>query len=269
MKFVRRGFSFVPVILSFTFVASAQEMSPPPAQPDNAATRLEPTRSTSKNTKFVSCFNKGQTTGSHIVRTPVFESPDGLHQAYIEVEAIAFQPKDELNYDGPVCENTSRLFIAGLKGDAFKLSYSQSPPDIADGNNLKLVDWSSDGTRLLMERTIWKYESERFYTDLVLYAVDSGTVTTPDLFKIFEARFGKDCSSENSAMGFLPGGNVVVAIRPPEDTYYNEGAIPCAKRRTLLALDAKSGLTEITGLLPSDFKPQRYGRFPELKTSKK
>jgi hypothetical protein len=221
------------------------------------------------NTKFVSCFNKGQTTGSHIVRTPVLKSPDGLHRAYIEVEAIAFQPKDESTYDGPLCENTSRLFIAGPNDDDFKLSYSQSPPEIADGNSLKLVDWSPDGAHLLLERTIWKYESEGDYTDLVIFALKSGAVTAPDLFKVFETRFGKDCSSENSAMGFLPDGNIVVAMRPPEDTYYNQGAIPCVKRRTIVALDAARGLTEVSQLLPSDFKPPRYGQFAKLQSKKK
>lgn len=269
MQHVCRALSCSFLLLCVIYAAPAQDKGSATPGPDSAAIRLEPTRSTSRNTKFVSCFNKGESTGSHLVRTPVLTSTDGLHRAYIEVEAIAFQAKDESKYDGPICENSSRLYLAGPKDAEFKLAYSQSPPDLADGNSLRLVDWSPDATHLLMERTIWKYESEGDYTDLVLFAVGSGTVTAPDLFKVFEARFGKDCSSENSAIGFLPDGNVVVAIRPPEDTYYNEGAIPCVKRRTLLALDAKNGLTKISQLLASDFKPQHYGQFPERPRERK
>ena len=152
----------------------------------------------------MSCFGKGQPTGSYIVQSPILTSPDGLHRAYVEVEAIASRPKDEPSDSEPSCENASRLFLAGPGDNEFKVVYSQSPPDISDGNSLKLVDWSADGTNLLVERTIWNYESEGDFTDLVLFAVNSGTITAPDLLKILGARFGKDCSSENSVIGFKP-----------------------------------------------------------------
>src|ERR1044071_1829866 len=65
------------------------------AQQAAGVTRLSPLHSTSKNTKFVSCFGKGKPTGSYTVRSPILTSPDGLHRAYVEVEATAFRPKGE------------------------------------------------------------------------------------------------------------------------------------------------------------------------------
>lgn len=241
------------------------------AQDATAATRLKVSESVvSKDTSFVSCWNKNQElAGSRAVRSPILTSPDGLHRAYVDVEAVAFQPKDPATYTGNLCENTSRLFLAGPGDAEFKLAYSQAPPDIADGNSLKLVDWSPDGAYLLMERTIWKYESEGDYTDVVLFNLSSGAATAPDLPKILEARFGKDCWSSNSVIGFTPESNVVIAVSPLEDEYYNEGATSCVKQKTRLALDTKHGLQNIVQLLPADFKARHYGQFPALRTATK
>jgi hypothetical protein len=226
-----------------------------------SAVRL-PITERSSDTAGVSCW-KGS--DDHVIsrlgRSSIISSSAG-YRAYAEVTATAFKPKYQETYTGPLCENTSRLFLAGPGDAEFKLAYSQSP-DFSDGNSLKLVDWSPDGMYLLMERTIWKYESEGNYTDLVLFSLGSGGVTAPDLSKILEARFGKDCGSENSVIGFTPEGNVVVLVSPLEDTYYNEGATSCVKQKTLVALDAKRALKEIAQVLPRDFKARHYGQFPK------
>ena len=119
-----------------------------------------------------------------------------------------------------------------------------------------------------MERTIWKYESEGEYTDLVLFRLSSEGVTAPDLSKILDGRFGKDCGSENSVIGFTPEGNVVILVAPLEDVYYDEGATSCVKHKTRLALDTKSALQQIAQVLPGDFKVLHYGQFPKRETSK-
>src|SRR5205807_8253229 len=127
---------------------------------------------------------------------------------YVEVEAIAFQPKDTATYSGPLCQNTSRLLLAGSGDAAFKVVYTQTP-DFSEGNSLKLVDWSPDSMHILMERTSWPYESEGDFADVLQFDVASGNVTAPDLSKILEAKFGKDCGSENSVTGFTAEGDVV------------------------------------------------------------
>jgi hypothetical protein len=239
-----------------------------PTQDVAGAKRLPPSEIAGRDTKYVSCWNKHQSlTGSRLVRSPILASRDGLHRAYVEVEATAFEPKDAANYSGPLCENTSRLFLAGPDETKFNLAYSQSV-NFSDGNSLELVDWSPEGTYLLMERTQWKYESEGDYTDFLLFNVNSGAVET-DLSGILEARFGKDCSSENSAVGFTPEGSVVVAVSPVADTYYNDGATSCVKHRTLLALDIGRGSKESAQVLPRNFKVLHYGQFPERPAAKR
>src|SRR6266478_7460563 len=220
-----------------------------------------PITARSTNTSEISCWKGSDHPTSQLGRSPVISSSAG-YRAYAEVKATAFRAKFQETYTGPLCENTSRLFLAGPGDAKFKLVYSQSP-DFSDGNSLKLVDWSPDGMHLLMERASWKYESEGDYTDLVLFSLSSGEVTAPDLSRILEGRFGKDCGSENSVIGFTPEGNVVVLVTPLEDTYYNEGATSCVKQKTLLALDAKSALQDIAQVLPSDFKAQHYGQSPK------
>jgi len=267
MKVNQIVWSFLSFLLFVTFAVSKDEVRG--NQNLEAATRLEPSRSTSKDTKYVSCWNKKQALiGSRLVKSPILSSPDDLHRAYVEVEAIAFQPQNAATYSGPLCENTSRLFLAGPEGAEFTLAYSQSA-DFSDGNSLKIVDWSPDGMHLLMERTMWKYESEGDFTDLVLFSLSSGGVTAPELSKILEGRFGKDCSSDSSVIGFTPEGNVVILVKPVEDTYYNEGATSCVKQKTLLALDAKRALQEIAQELPADFKTRHYGQFPQRQPSRK
>jgi len=232
-----------------------------------SAVRL-PITERSIDTSEVSCWKKGS---DHVIsrlgRSPIISSNAG-YRAYAEVKATAFRPKYQETYTGPLCENISRLFLAGPADAEFKPAYSQSA-DFSDGNSLKIIDWSPDGMHLLMERTSWKYESEGTYTDLVLFSPSSGGVTVPDLSKILEGRFGKDCDSENSVIGFTPEGNVVILVTPLEDTYYNEGATSCVKQKTLLALDAKRALQDIAEVLPGDFKARRYGQFPEPQASRK
>lgn len=225
-----------------------------------SAVRL-PITARSTNTSEISCWKGSDHPISRLGRSPVISSSAG-YRAYAEVEATAFSPKYQETYAGPLCENTSRLFLAGPGEAEFKLAYSQSP-DFSDGNSLKLVDWSPDGVHLLLERSSWKYESEGNYTDLVLFDPNSRAVTAPELSKILEGRFGKDCGSENSVIGFTPEGNAVILVAPLADTYYNEGATSCVKQKTLLALDAKRALQDMAQLLPGDFKARHYAQSPK------
>jgi hypothetical protein len=146
----------------------------------------------------------------------------------------------------------------------FKIVFSQSPEDFSDGNSLTLVDWSSDGTRLLIERTQWKYESEGAYTDFVVFNASSGTVAKPDLEAAISARYGKDCGSESSILGFTSESKVVLALAPLADEIaLMNGAKSCVKRKTLLAVDYSRGLAASTEPLVANFKAIQYGKFLE------
>jgi hypothetical protein len=256
---------FAPSLLLVGVPRANDEVQSAGTQDASAAIPLKPLLSISKQTQYVSCWDKkNNPTGSHLVRTPIFVSSDGSHRAYLEVEATAFQPRDSATYAGSLCENTSRLFFAGSGETKFRLVFSQSSEDFSDGNSLTLVDWSSDGTRLLMERTQWKYESEGAYTDFVVFNAGSGTVTKTDLEAAIAARYGKDCGSENSPLGFTSKGKVVLALAPlADEVALMNGAKSCVGRKTLLAVDLSRGLAASTEPLVADFKAVRYGKFLE------
>jgi len=117
---------------------------------------------------------------------------------------------------------------------------------------------------LLMERTQWKYESEGDYTDFVVFNVDSGTVTQPNLEAAIAARYGKDCASENSAPGFTSEGKVVVAVAPLADEIaLMNGAKSCVKRKTLLVVDLSRGMTASPEPLAANVKLVQHGKFLE------
>jgi hypothetical protein len=234
-------------------------------QDRTTATRLKPVINSSKQTQYVSCWNKqNKLTGSRLVRTQVFISPDGSYRAYIEVEATAFQPQNLATYTGNLCENTSRLFLAGDGEATFKLVFAQSEEDFSDGNSLTLVDWSSDGRHLLLGRTQWKYESEGDYTDFVIFNVDSGRVTHADLEAAVAARYGKDCGSENSILGFTSDGRVVVAIAPLTDQVaLTNGAKSCVKKKALSVVNLTTGPSASLEALAANFSVIRYGKFAE------
>jgi hypothetical protein len=265
VKTVIYGLLLAPFLLLLGVARANGRVQSEGTQKGATVTRLKPSFSTSKQTQYVSCWDKkNEFKGSRLVRTPVLVSSDGSHRAYVEVEATAFQPRDLATYIGPLCENTSRLFFSGSGEEKFRLVFSQSAEDFSDGNSLTLVDWSFDGMHLLMGRTRWKYESEGDYTDFVVFNVDSGNVIQPDLEAAIAARYGKDCGSENSAPGFTAEGKVVVALAPLADEIaLMNGAKSCVKRKTLLVVDLSHGQIASTEPLAPNFKFVRYGKFLE------
>ena len=265
MKTLLYALLFAPSLLLVGVPRANYEIQSEGTRDASAATRLKASLSISKQTQYVSCWDKKNNfTGSYLFRTPIFVSSDGSHRAYLEVEATAFQPRDSATYTGPLCENTSRLFFAVSGETKFKIVFSQSPEDFSDGNSLTLVDWSSDGTRLLIERTQWKYESEGAYTDFVVFNASSGTVAKPDLEAAISARYGKDCGSESSILGFTSESKVVLALAPLADEIaLMNGAKSCVKRKTLLAVDYSRGLAASTEPLVANFKAIQYGKFLE------
>jgi hypothetical protein len=263
MKPLTQILLLVPVLLFVSGSYANHQDQSDATQNRTAAIRLKPVVSNSKQTQYVSCWGKKKKLiGSRLVRTPVLISPDGSHRAYVEVEATAFQPKDLATYNGDLCENTSRLFLAKNGETTFKLVFTQSQEDFSEGNSLSLLDWSSDGMHLLMGRTRWKYESEGDYTDFVVFNVNSGAVTRPDLEAAIAARYGKDCGSENSATGFTSDGKVVIAIAPlADEVALMNGAKTCVKKRTLLVVNFGSGPTATMEEPAANLSVVRYGRF--------
>jgi hypothetical protein len=263
MKIVHDAWRYSSLLLLLAVLpAGGQGHQQDDRQDPSSAERLLPTKSTSKETEYLSCWRRNEKdTKSRLIRSPVLVSPDGLYRAYVEVEATAFKPKDEATYAGPLCYNDSRLFVEGPAGKSFKIIYSDSPK-VLDGNSIKLVDWSPDGKSLLVETAQWEYESEGIYTKFFIFSVDSGAMAEPDLMAMLAARFGKDCYSENTVLGFTSSGAVVVALEPDADEIgLANGAKTCVTRKTLIALDLISAPANRVLTLPANKKILQYGRF--------
>jgi hypothetical protein len=232
------------------------------AQDISSAERLPPSESTSNETEYLSCWKRGEKEiKSRLVRSPILISPDGLYRAHVEVQATALKPKDEATYAGRLCFNDSTLFVEGPGGKSFKVVYSD-PPKVLDGNSIKLIDWAPDGKSLLVEAAQWEYESEGIYTEFFIFTVDSRAIAEPDLMTILAARFGKDCWSENTVLGFTPGGAVIVAVKPDTDEVGLEnGAISCVNRKTVVAIDLAQAQAKSVQVLPPNTKVSHNGTY--------
>ena len=108
-------------------------------------------KSTSKDGSMsanASCYEKstGRLVGSNKSVTSVLTSPDGLYRAYAESEAVASRSPSAANAE---CQNTSKLFVSGPKGEKFRPVLVVEPSPEALGNSIALVDWSPHGSRFL------------------------------------------------------------------------------------------------------------------------
>jgi hypothetical protein len=140
--------------------------------------------------------------------------------------------------------------------------FSQSAEDFSGGNSLKLVDWSADGTKLLLERTQWKYESEGDYTDIVIFDANSMSASRPDVEAAIAAEYGKECGSENSAQGFTRNGKVVLTVGPLTDQLaIMNGAKSCVPGKTRLVLDISNETIQRMEPLSDQTKLVQNGHF--------
>jgi hypothetical protein len=188
-------------------------------------------------------------------------SGDNRYRAYVEVEAVAFAPERAEGYEGPLCANTSKVFATTQEEKAFRLVYMQSPKRFELGNSIRVVDWSPDGTHLLLERTVWQYESEGHSTDFLLFSPHLGVVTKTDLYALLTDRFGKECGYEISIAGFTNEGTVVVEVKALSEGWEEMYGKTCVSENTLLSLDVEHGMKDSIKALPDGFKVRRYGKF--------
>jgi hypothetical protein len=174
---------------------------------------------------------------SRTVKSDVMVSPDGKHRAYAEVEANALYPQRPSGYSGPLCVNNSRLFVSGDTGD-FKVRFLQEPADVENGNSLWLVDWSSDGRRLLAELAEWQYEQPGAVHSVLIFDSRNGTFQQPEMAHLLAKTFGHDCSLDFHVLGYGLQGKIVLEGEPmtPEEEEV-AGVSSCAKKKTYFELD--------------------------------
>ena len=186
----------------------------------------------STDTSFVTCGDKPR--ASKTVRSDVLVSADGKRRAYVEVEARAIAAAKPGS--GPPCVNNSRLLVAGDSVD-YRIVFLQEASDAETGNSLRVVDWSADGRRLLLELALWPEEGLGVTRSPLIYDATNGIFRQPDMLNIFRKHFGIECSLEVRVAGFAPDGKVVIDTQPlgPEDEEVL--ALPtCAKKKASWAV---------------------------------
>jgi hypothetical protein len=231
----------------------------------------------SKETAEVSCWKDSAHPISRLGRSSIVTSSTG-YRAYAEVNAVAFRPKYQETYSGPLCENSVKLFLANAGESSFQILLDSSLPkndcitveggDSCDVNGIQLVDWSKDGRFLLADLVLWVYESDALVMRVpIIYDVTKSEFVRPDVYHFFDeyykTSFFKEkseptalrCEFELRSEGFSPDSNIIVsASRPPDDPSFEQEF--CLDKKQTFLFDLK---TNKINRLPSSYKAQHYG----------
>ena len=215
-----------------------------------------PTTPAAPDTTHATCGDKPPL-ASRTVRTELFVSPDGKHRAYAENEAHALYPQRPAGYSGPLCVNSSRLFVANESPD-YKIVFLQEPSDIEAGNSLRPVDWSADSRRLLLELAEWQYEAPGVTRSIVIYDARNGTFQQPDFPRIFHKLFERECSLDIRVSGFTAEGKIVFDSEPLTPEEEEVFAVPsCSRKKETYEMDRT---TETIVSVPTAPKLQRNAK---------
>jgi hypothetical protein len=102
---------------------------------------------------------------------------------------------------------------------------SMKTPSASDGNGIRLIGWSPSGDKLLLEVTLWKYETDLGF-DHVVVIYDAAGHSVKEDHKLNDAlthHFGPDCEFEISARGWKTDLQILVRIsRTPESDEYEQ-----------------------------------------------
>jgi hypothetical protein len=145
--------------------------------------------------------------GSRLARSPMLVAPAGDRAAWVEIEAQALR----VNGDEGTCQNVSRLWIreAGVSHVAFV----QKPGwEGRNGNAIDLIDWSPDGSRLLLELHTWTYPTDPVDPTLLVWDSATRTLDQVDAGARLTDRFGSDCRFRLRGEGFAPDGTIVFRV---------------------------------------------------------
>ena len=215
-------------LIAATSVAVAGQIAGPATAPENTPKSSDPA--------LVTCGDKPPFS-SRTVRADTLVSPDGKHRAYAEVEATALYPQPTAGHTGPTCVNNSRIFIAG-ESPEYKIRFLQEPADVASGNSLRLVDWSSDSRRLLAELAEWQYDQPGVTHSALVYDARNGTFQQPDLGRALAKTYDRDCSLNFRVLGFTAKGAIALEAQPlsPEEEEVL-GTLSCSRKKTYFEMD--------------------------------
>jgi hypothetical protein len=194
--------------------------------------------SKSNDTSYVTCENKAAI--SRTASSDILVSPDGKRRAYTRVVAkvAAGQPNKERS--SSMCVNNSMLFFS-LSADSFDLVFLQEATDTETGNSLRIVDWSADSHRLLLELAQWQYDSPGTTRSPLIYQAELGVFQQPDLSRAFRKQFGIDCSLNVRVAGFTGEAKIVIETQPMTPEEEEVLAIPsCSPKKAQWILSPSS-----------------------------
>jgi hypothetical protein len=261
-------------VQKYRFVHLADKIIP--REEAQSAIRL-PIAERSADTAELSCWKRGDQLISLFGRSPILSSSAG-YRAYAEATAIAFSPKHDETYEGSLCENNVKVYLANEGAPSSPIIFDSSvskddcfPVEGRDSCGVKgiqLVDWSRDGRFLLADLVSWVYNSDALLVRApIVYDVSKGEFIRPDVYHFFDDYFktdafkdkpdssGTHCEFELSAEGFSPDGKVVIsASRTPDDPNYDQ--VYCINEEQTFLFDLE---THTIKRLPATYKVQRFG----------
>jgi hypothetical protein len=215
------------LLLTLVSVAAAGQTNTQASAPENTPKSSDPA--------LVTCGDKPPY-ASHTSRSETFIAPDGKHRAYAEVEATALYSQPPAGHTGPICVNNSRILV-GETGD-YKIRFLQEPADVESGNSVRLVDWSSDGRRLLAELVEWQYDQPGPTHSVLIYDTRNGTFQQPDLTRALAKTFGRECAVNFRVLGFGTKGTIALEAQPltPEEEEV-QGLLSCSPKKGYFEMD--------------------------------
>ena len=187
-----------------------------------------------ENTSSLSCWDShhGGTFQTRHARTPVAKSSRG--SAYAEVIAEASN-----SGEAQFCKNTVQVFFA-KDGTNYKVAYEKAGLD-DEGVGIRVLGWSQNGSKLLMETSVWGYDLDRDVSKSAL-VLDAGTADVKELplADAFERVFGKDCEFDSSVIGWQGDERVLIRVaKTPPTTRYQQTF--CVEKPTIYSFNLKEG----------------------------
>ena len=224
---LRALYSRLAVILAVAAIAAGQTKAQAPV-PENTPKSSDPA--------LVTCGDKPPY-ATRTVRGDTLITTDGKRRAYAETEATVLTPQPTPGHSNLFCVNNSRIFVAVDTGD-YKLRYLQEPADIESGNTIRLVDWSSDGRRLLAELAEWQYEQPGATFSVLIFDARNGTFQQPDLARALAKTFSRECSANIRVLGFTAKGSIALEAQPltPEEEEV-QGVLSCSRNKSYFEMD--------------------------------
>jgi hypothetical protein len=186
------------------------------------------------NTSSLSCWDrKGGTFQTRQAKSPVLKSAGGA--AYAEVTAEGSTDAGQAQF----CKNKVEVFY-GKQGKDYKVVYERTGLD-DEGVGIRLLGWSQNGTQLLMELSVWGYDTDR---DIVKSALlfDAPTAETKELplSDAFERVFGKDCEFESMVIGWQGDDRVLIRVgKTPTTSRYQQTC--CVQKPTIYTFNLREG----------------------------